>query len=389
VSSSPSVALSGLAVVLSSLIGCAAAEKRIYTPDEMRSELESRVSTQMRDEIVIPFEIDDEIRQLARDVTRGASTDSQKVQAIVGAIIDLAGFSISYDRLSNKTAREVFREGKGNCLSYSNLFVGMARAVGLNASFADVAFSERVTKEAEIVVNSSHVTATVKPATGRAVLIDFTRTPERDYIGFEMIDDLEAIASFYNNQGFLYGYLTETEDLDFDASEKELEMYRLALEILPTFGRARNNLGVALRRRGKVDEAIEQYQLAIEHDPRHAEALSNLATAYLYQGRTEEALEALRRAAANAGPDGYIHHRLGALYLQRGQYQEAIKQLRKALSREPELADAHFHLGESFRALGNESKAIEEYEAALAIDPNYITARTRLKRLLSSEEPPP
>jgi tetratricopeptide (TPR) repeat protein len=343
----------------------------------------------MRDEIVIPFEIDDEIRQLARDVTGAASTDDEKVRVIVRTIIGLEGFSISYDWLSNKTAQEVFREGKGNCLAYTNLFVGMARAVGLAASYADVTFTERITREAEMIVKSTHITAAVEHVTGKAILIDFTSTPERKYTGFEVIDDLEAIANFYNNQGFLYGYFTETEDVGFDPLEKELEMYRLALEILPTFGRARNNLGVALRRRGRIDEAIEQYQLAIEHDPGHAEAHSNLGTVYSRQGRTEEALEEFRLAAKNAGPNGYIHHRLGVAYLQLGRHQEAIKQLRKALSKEPGLADARFHLGECYRRLGNEKKAIEEYEAALEIDPNYIAARTRLERLTRSGEPPP
>ncbi len=379
--------LPALAIVVSLLVGCAGAEKRIYTADEMRSELETRVSTQMRDEIVIPFEIDDEIRQLARDVTRDASSQGEKIQAVVNAIIGLADFSISYDWLSNKTAQEVFREGKGNCLAYSNLFVGMARAVGLDATYADVLFTERTTREAEIIVHSTHITAAVRQASGTG-LIDFTTNPERRYIGFEEIDDLEAIANFYNNQGFLYGYFTETEDVDFDPLEKELEMYRLALEILPTFQRARNNLGVALRRRGRVDEAIEQYQLAIEHDPKYAEAHSNLGTAYMYQGRAEEALEEFRLAAKNAGSDGYVHHRLGVAYLQLARYQEAIKELRKALSKEPELADARFHLGECYRRLGDEKKAIEEYEAALEIDPNYIAARTRLERLSPSGEPP-
>jgi tetratricopeptide (TPR) repeat protein len=379
--------LPALAIVVSLLVGCAAARKNIYTPDEMRSELKARVSTQMRDEIVIPFEIDDEIRQLARDVTRDAPTDSEKMRAIVRAITNLAGFSISYDWLSNKTAQEVFREGKGNCLAYSNLFVGMARAVGLDAVYADVKFAERITREAEIVVKSAHITAAVTLGPG-LTLIDFTSTPERKYLAFQVIDDLEAIANFYNNQGFLYGYFTESGSVDFDPLEKELEMYRLALEILPTFRRARNNLGVALRRRGRIDEAIEQYKLAIEQDPKYVEAHSNLGTAYFYQGRTQEALEQYRLAAENAGPDGYIHHRLGVMYLRLARYQDAIKQFRKALSKEPELADAYYHLGECYRSLGDQKKAVEEYEATLKIDPNYLAARTRLEQLSPSGGPP-
>lgn len=369
-----------VAVVVSSLIGCAGAQKRIHTPDEVRAEIEARVSAQMRDEIVIPFEIDDEIRQLARDVTRVASTDQEKVRAIVQSIIDLAGFSISYDWLSNKTAKEVFRQGKGNCLAYSNLFVGMAREVGIDAVYADVKFTERVTREAEIVVSSKHITAAVKQGTD-TFLIDFTRTPERKYVAYTVIDDLEAIANFYNNQGFLYGYFTEAESVDFDPLEKELEMYRLALEILPTFVRARNNLGVALRRRGRVDEAIEQYKLAIKHDPGNPDALSNLGTAYLHQGRTGEALEAYRRAVKNAGPNGYTHLRLGTVYLRLARYEEAIEQLRDALSKEPELAEAHFQLGECYRRMGKPKEAIREFEATLKIDPNYLAAQTRLEQV--------
>jgi tetratricopeptide (TPR) repeat protein len=263
----------------------------------------------------------------------------------------------------------------------------MARSVGLDAAYADVRFTERITREAEIVVRSTHITAAVRQSTGTRI-IDFTATPEREYIGFDVIDDLEAIANFYNNQGFLYGYFTETGDVDFDPLEKELEMYRLALEILPTFDRARNNLGVALRRRGRVDEAIEQYKLALEHDPSNAEARSNLGTAYLRQGRTQDALREYRLAVKNAGKNGYVHHRLGVVYLRLKRYDEAIEQFRKALSKEPELADAHFHLGECYRRLGDEERAVEEYERALAIDPNYVAARTRLERLAESLEPP-
>jgi tetratricopeptide (TPR) repeat protein len=375
------------ASVASLLVGCATARKTTYTPDEMRAELKARVSTQMRDEIVIPFEIDDEIRQLAREATGNAYSDTERVEAIVDAIINLGGFSISYDWLSNKTAKEVFREGKGNCLAYTNLFVGMARSAGVDAVYADVMFSERLTREAEIVVKSTHITAAVT-LPGGLTLIDFTKTPQRKYTAFRPIDDLEAIANFYNNQGFLYGYFTERGDVSFDPLEKELEMYHLALEILPNFARARNNLGVALRRRGRIDEAIEQYNVALKQDPKYVEARSNLATAYLHQGRTEKALEEYRRAAENAGPDGYVHERLGATFLRLGRYQEAIKELRKALSKEPDLADAHYHLGECYRNLGDEKKALEEYRAALEIDPNYVAAQARIQQASPSGGPP-
>jgi tetratricopeptide (TPR) repeat protein len=356
----------------------------IYTQDEIAAQMHRRVSADMQDQIVIPFEIDEDIRALAHRITDNLGSDRAKVQAIVENIIGMSQFSISYDWLSNKTAREVFREGRGNCLAYSNLFVGMAREVGLEAVYVDVKSIERQMREAEIVVNSGHVTAGIRQGPN-VMVIDFTATPEREYLGFQVIDDLEAIANFYNNQGFLYGYFTETKEsqLDFDPLAKELEMYRLALEVKPTFSRARNNLGVALRRRGKVDEAIAEYKRAIEIDPRFPDAHSNLAAAYSYLGRIDDAVAELQIAAAESGSNGYFYSNLGMVLQQLNRDSEAIKAFQKALALEPGMANARYHLGEIYEGRGDVKKAVEEYTAALAINPNNAPARARLDQLTS------
>ncbi len=375
-----SLLLASLLVFLAD--ACAPIQKKVYTPDEMTAELDQRVSPEMRDQIIVPFEIDDEIREIAHEITEYMTSDRQKVRAIVAKIISLTGLSISYDWLSNKTAREVFREGRGNCLAYTNLFVGMAREVGLRAVYVDVITVERITREAEVIVNNGHVTAGVYYGP-EVVVIDFTRTPERKYLGYKVIDDLEAIANYYNNQGFLYGYFTETEgtELGFDPQEKELELYQISLEILPTFHRARNNLGVALKRRGRIDEAIEHYKMAIEVDPDFAEAHSNLGSAYYTLGRTEDAIREFRIATKSSGSNAYFHHHLGVIQYQLKQYDEAIKQFKKALSKESEIADARFYLGECYLKLGDKKKAIKEYQTTLELDPNYLSARAKLEML--------
>jgi Flp pilus assembly protein TadD len=361
---------------------CGAIPKTIYTEAEALAQMEARVSAEMRDQIVVPYEIDDEIRQLAEDITRGITSDREKVRLIVEAIIGLTKFSISYDSLSNKTATEVFREGRGNCLAYSNLFVGMARHVGLEAVYIDVVSIERQTREAEVIVNNGHVTAGINQGAD-IMVIDFTRTPEREYIGFKVIDDLEAIANYYNNQGFLYGFFTETAGLDFDPLEKEMEMYRLSLEVLPTFQRARNNLGVGLRRRGHVDQAIEQYKIAIAEDPGFADAHANLGAAYFSVGRFDDALAELRIAADESGSNGYFHHHLGVALYQLERYDEAVREFNRALSKEPAMAGARYYLGESYRRLGDSERAMDEYVSALSIDPNHEFAQARVELLTS------
>ena len=374
------------AILAGLLASCGTTSKKVqFAPEEIIANLATRVPEDVVQKVVVPYDINDEIRELARKSVESLRTDSEKTRAIVNAIIGRTGMSISYDWLSNKTAQQVFYEGRGNCLAYSNLFVGMARAVGLDAVYVDVTTIERISKEAEVIVNNGHITAGVRNGPD-LVMIDFTRTPEREYMGAKVIDDFEAIANYYNNQGFLYGYYSETAgDMgdEFDPAAAELEMYQMALEVRPDFGRARNNLGVALRRRGRVEEAISQYKLALEEDPKFAEARSNLGAAYYSLGRVEDAIQEFETAARAGGSNAYYYHHLGVIQFQQGHYEEALRQFKKAISRDADLADARYYLGETYMKLGDRVKAIEAYRKTLEVDPNYLSARAKLDLLVT------
>jgi superkiller protein 3 len=56
------------------------------------------------------------------------------------------------------------------------------------------------------------------------------------------------------------------------------------------------NLGVALKAKGQLEEAIEAYRKAIQLDPNYANAYSNLGSALYDKGQLEEAIEAYRKA---------------------------------------------------------------------------------------------
>jgi Tfp pilus assembly protein PilF len=372
-----------VALSLLSAVGCGTARKHVYTPDEIVADLQTRVPPSVVQKVVVPYDINDEIRELARTSVDRLRTDKEKTRAIIDAMISRTGMSIAYDWLSNKTAQQVFYEGKGSCLAYTNLFVGMAREVGVDAVYVDVTTVERITKEAEVIVNNGHITAGVRYGPD-LVMYDFTRTPEREYMGAKVIDDFEAIANYYNNQGFLYGYFAETAgDMgdNFDPASAELEMYEMALDVYPEFVRARNNLGVALRRRGRIDEAIDHYKLALKVDPRFAEARSNLGAAYHALGRTDEAIQEFERAAKSTGSNAFHYHHMGVIQYQQRNYKEALDYFKKAISRDGSLADARYYLGETYMALGEREKAIEAYEKTLEVNPNYLSARAKLDQL--------
>ncbi len=362
--------------------GCGVAAKRSWTPDEIRADLNHRITPEMLASVEVPFEINDEIRALAFRVTENLRGDKEKMRAIIRAIRQHTGGTISYDWLSNKTAVDVFEHGRGNCLAYTNLFVGMARAVGVEAVYVDVKTIEKVTREAEVIVNSGHITGGIKDGPD-ILFVDFTANPERQYAGAEIIDDFEAISNFYNNQGFLYGYFAEAlaDQGGFDPLAREIEMYELALSVRPNFNRARNNLGVAYKRRGRFDEAVEQYNLALALEPSFTEARANLASAFYAQGDVDSAIREFQVAARNDDGNAWVRYHLGVLRYQRREYEEAADLFKKAISRDSRLADARFFLAETMLKLGDEERAIENFERAIEIDPNYMSARARLDQI--------
>ena len=57
-----------------------------------------------------------------------------------------------------------------------------------------------------------------------------------------------------------------------------------------------NNIGIALQKQNKLEEAIEAYNKAISIKPDHADAYNNMGIALKEQGKLEEAIEAYKKA---------------------------------------------------------------------------------------------
>jgi Flp pilus assembly protein TadD len=104
----------------------------------------------------------------------------------------------------------------------------------------------------------------------------------------------------------------------------------------PNKARTHNNLGLMLKERDRLPEAMREFERAVELQPVNAFALNNLATIYCGIGRREEC---------------------GAL-------------LRKAVSLKPDYLEAHYNLAMYYYEKGLFSEALREYEAIVQIDPS-------------------
>ncbi|TKJ35369.1 hypothetical protein CEE39_01250 [bacterium (candidate division B38) B3_B38] len=366
-------------LLLAVLSGCITnSPKIIYTEDELVAVLQKRIVDAEVSKTMVPFYITDEIKEYAREAAGPYYYEKGKVNALVRAIIDRKKLDVKYNEYKALNAIEVFVEGEANCIAYTNLFIGMARSVGLPVYYVDVTEVSKLKREGELVVNSGHICAGIE-INAKITLIDFAEHPRIGYKFYKVIDDLEALANFINSQGVLYSYQIDLSSEDLD-SQIDIKLYRTAIRIKPTFAKAFNNLGIAYQRRRLYDLAIAQYKRAILLDSKLSAPYSNLGNVYYLKGEYVKAIENLKKALKLKKNNPYTHYAIGLVYYYKKDYPEAIKHFRRSARLNREYAEPHNLLGMVYFQQGKYEEAILEAQKALQIDPHLTQAKSNLKK---------
>ncbi len=270
--------------------------------------------------ILVPFAVDEPTARWARSTVPAHVAPLERLRRLSRALLDPIGGIVEGAHTS--TAADVFAERRANCVGYANLFVALARELGIAAYFVlvdGVPGSGAPPADASLAVREGHLAAAWGPAGDRRVF-DFAGETPGARLQVRPITDLAAIAVFYSNRGveaLLEGRTGDAVDWLRDAAQLEPSA-------LPTTW---VNLGVALRRAGDLEAANAAYDRALELDPGGAAAYRNLAALLVLRGRGHEAAELLDTAAAIAGSDARLDSlaalRLAQQRLLAGHLQEA------------------------------------------------------------------
>jgi len=168
-------------------------------------------------------------------------------------------------------------------------------------------------------------------------------------------------------------------------SGQALVYYRRALEARPDFPQARFNLGLALAKRGQVEDAREHLQAASEAVPAwHLDGLLALAEGYLVRDEPEGALILLEEAVRVTAERAEQPFRAGRLFSRAGDLERATLAYRAALALRPDYPAALNNLGYTLAGLGRLEEAREAYEVALEFDADFAGAVFNLGWLLCS-----
>ena len=299
---------------------------------------------------------------------------SARVRGLMDALFGNDGLDIVYGDDETKTAVETFETRSGNCLSFTILFVAIARHVGLQAHFQEVSEILSWDRRGDVAVSNRHMFAEIETADG-LVRVDFLPGVEKRYRSVRRIDEPRVLAHYYSNLGAKA--LTE-DDLDLAT-----RMFTRALEEDDTLAGAWVNKGVAHRRLGQPEEAEAAYLRALELDPDEISAASNLAGLYRTTGRERLAGPYLKRIRKHRRQNPFYHFRRGLEAAERGQLRAAGGRIRTAIRLLPEDVMFRAELGRILVRAGRPRRAERAFREALELSSDE-GQRTRLQGLIDN-----
>jgi len=230
--------------------------------------------------------------------------------------------NFDYDPRITLPADQAFEQRLGNCLSFSSMFVAMARNAGMQAYFQEVEIPPTWSNVDDNLLVSKHVNAVVYSGS-HTFTVDVSRRKTREVERTRRLRDAEAKAQYYNNLGA--GALIEQDiALAYAYFSKALETDRRLSYIW-------SNLGVILRRNNQTEDAILAYQTALQLEPGQAVALNNLHVIYTEDGDLEAAAKFGARVERNRRKNPYYVQYLAEVAIEEKRYSDAIGLARKAI----------------------------------------------------------
>ena len=140
------------------------------------------------------------------------------------------------------------------------------------------------------------------------------------------------------------------------------------------------NMGVTRFHQNLLPEAVEYCQAALRLRPDAPKAHDLLGMSLAMQNHGEAALDEMRHAAELAPKNADIQKDLGVTLARLGRIPEAIDHFRQALELNPYSAEAHNNLGLALLESGKPGESIPEFEAALRLKPELKHAADGLRQ---------
>jgi len=325
--------------------------------------------------------LSDEMREFLKNHVGKRAGYPVKLRQLSGAVFSQDSFGLEYDRATH-TAAETFRARRGNCLSFTFMFVVLARGVGLDASFQEVEIPPEWTFAKDTYILNRHINIHVDFDVGviPAKVVDFNIADFSTHYDMRIVSDERALAHFFNNIGaelMQHGEMTAA----FYA------IRRAIAENDRSFAPAWDSLGTLYSRKGLGYHAEAAFLQALEIDRSDLTAMSNLTALYDRRGEPKLAARYRNKVRSHRKRNPYYRFQLARVAYHAEDYDLAINHLKYALRRHKEEDRFCALLGLAYLQMGDEKKSrhwmarAEKYAESDALKSVYSS---KIDRLMSA-----
>ncbi len=277
---------------------------------------------------VEPLVLTPAMRAFSQRYLHSVPNPQQRLQALQQMLFSPAGLALHYDGHTTATASEAFVTGRANCLTFSHLFIALARDAGLDAHYQLVNVAPDWQRQRDWVLIMQHVNVAGRAGRGQHYVADVDRRQGSRGLDSRRMSDAEALAHHYNN---------------------------LAMEALVA---------------GELPQAYSYLVRALNSHDREAFIWTNLGTVLLHNSQIAAAreafLHAIRLDASSVPPMRKFVATLGE-----GEYPELARHLEQRIERLEQRNPYHL-AAEAQRSAesGNWARSWRMIERALALKPD-------------------
>jgi len=321
------------------------------------------------------FKITPEMEAFARRVVRRGDTYFDKVKALHVALLssqESGGQGIIYSAYTTEVPTVTFEQRRANCLSFTLLYVALARAVGINAEVNEVEIPPTWDlRNKKDMVFLRHVNVKVPMSRENInllrnddVVIDLEMNRYRANYNQHEINDVLAEAQFYSNRAMEY--------LEHDNFVDAFLSLRKSISLNDQQSYVWSNLGAIYGHKNLWREAELAYLHALELHSDDLTVMNNLAYLYSRIGNKELYQKYSKLAQRYRESNPFYQYSLALSAYDQNDYQAALQFVTRAIDREKN--DARFYelAASIYEKLGREVKLAEMQKKIKKLKPSEV-----------------
>ncbi len=312
--------------------------------------------------------------RLQRDVIARSSSPRDRFESLLKLFHGANGLDLAYKGDATQTVAQTYTTRNANCLSFTMIFIALAREAGLDAQPQEIHRTLIWRQDGGILYRIDHINTVVR-FNGSTRVVDVLENVVIPLESPEPISDRRLLAHYYNNLAMTY-----LEQRQFGNAQRYMEQ---ALKLDPDHADNWSNSGVLDMYMKDLVSARRAFSRALEIDPKDINALTNMASLAERQGDISLAKSLRSRLEQLQETDPLYHFMQAELDEQSGDYPNAITHYYRAIhlqGNEPRFYDA---LARTYLKAGDQASALGALRQAArwSSGPERSEYRQRLESL--------